>query len=111
MEVIEKAVGATTAQMRVYVCGPMTGHPGLNFPAFHAAAEKLRAKGLHVENPAEINADPSAEWTECMRADIARLVTCDAIYRLPGWELSRGACLENHIACQLGMDVISGTAQ
>ena len=43
--------------MRIYVAGPMTGHPELNFPAFHAAATELRALGHHVENPAEINAD------------------------------------------------------
>ena len=57
---------------RIYIAGPCTGYPDLNFPAFHAAAARLRAAGHHVENPAEINADPSAEWLDCMRADIAR---------------------------------------
>lgn len=92
---------------RVYVAGPMTGLPLLNFPAFHAAAAALRAEGHHVENPAEINADPSAGWVECMRADIARLVTCDAVHALPGWENSRGASLEVHIARALGLEVIT----
>jgi hypothetical protein len=90
---------------RIYVAGPMTGFPGLNFPAFHAAAAEWRAKGWHVENPAEINADPTAGWHECMRADIARLVTCNAIYLLPGWKLSRGARIEAHIARELDMAV------
>lgn len=89
--------------MRIYIAGPMTGIKDLNFPAFHAAAVKLRAFGHHVENPAEINADPEAAWADCMRQDIARLVTCTAIYLLPGWELSRGAKLEAHIAESLGM--------
>lgn len=92
---------------RIYVAGPMTGLPHLNFPAFHAAAAELRAAGHHVENPAEINADPNAAWSDCMRADIARLVTCDAVHVLPGWENSRGASLEVHIARALGIEVIA----
>ncbi len=94
----------TTAR-RIYVAGPMTGHPDLNFPAFHATAAALRADGWHVENPAEINADPAADWLVCMRADITRLVTCDAIYMLPGWKQSRGARVEHTLAVGLGLDV------
>lgn len=89
--------------MRIYVAGPMTGIPDLNFPLFHATAARLRAEGYDVVNPAEINADPSAGWLTCMRADIRELVTCDAIFLLPGWENSRGASLEAHIARKLGL--------
>ncbi len=92
--------------MRIYVAGPMTGLPGLNFPAFHEAARALRAEGHDVVNPAEINPDPSAGWLSCMRADIRELVTCDAIYLLQGWENSRGARLEARIAEGLGFQMI-----
>jgi len=91
---------------RIYIAGPMTGLPELNFPAFHAAAAALRAQGHHVENPAEINADPTAQWLDCMRADIARLVTCDAVHMLAGWEKSRGAKVEHGLAVGLGLAVI-----
>lgn len=91
---------------RIYIAGPMTGIEALNFPAFHRVAADLRAAGHHVENPAEINADPSAAWVDCMRADIARLVTCDTICLLPGWSASRGASLEYHIANNLGFAVM-----
>lgn len=91
--------------MKIYVAGPMTGLPGLNFPAFHAAAAYLRAQGHTVINPAEINPDTTAAWEECMRRDIAELVTCDCIHLLPGWEASRGATLEHHIATQLKLEV------
>lgn len=90
---------------RIYVAGPMTGLPDLNFPAFHAAATALRERGHAVVNPAEINTDPSACWHACMRADIRELVTCDAVALLPGWERSRGATLEHFLAVQLGMSV------
>jgi hypothetical protein len=45
----------------------MSGLPDLNFPAFRAAASKLRAVGIDAVNPAEINPDPNATWSECMR--------------------------------------------
>jgi hypothetical protein len=38
---------------RAYIAGPMTGLPEFNFPAFHAAAASLRARGFEVENPAQ----------------------------------------------------------
>ena len=89
--------------LRWYVAGPMTGLPNLNFAAFHAAAARLRGLGHEVVNPAEINPDQGAKWEDCMRADIKALMDCDAILLLPGWERSRGATLEHHIAKALGM--------
>ena len=92
--------------MRIYIAGPMTGLPDLNFPAFHAAAVRLRGLGHTVINPAEINSNPDADWADCMRKDIAELVTCDAVALLLGWSNSRGATLERHIASALGMPCV-----
>ncbi|MHA3905169.1 DUF4406 domain-containing protein [Castellaniella sp. WN] len=94
--------------MTIYIAGPMTGLPDMNFPAFHAAAEKLRADGFDVVNPAEINPDPETAWTDCMRRDIVALMDCDSILMLPGWPTSRGASLEFRIAFDLGMTVYYG---
>lgn len=91
---------------RIYIAGPMTGYPELNFPAFHREAAHYRAMGYEVINPAEINSDPKAEWLDCMRADIKQLVDCDTVAMLPGWEWSKGARLEHYIANALGMKVI-----
>lgn len=90
---------------RLYISGPMSGLPDLNFPAFHAEAARLRALGYEVVNPAEITTEPDADWATCLRADIRELVTCDAVATLGGWEQSRGATLEVHIAQQLAMSV------
>ena len=95
----------TTRPKKVYIAGPMSGLPELNFPAFHAEAAYLRAMGEEVINPAEIVTDPAAKWEACMRADIAQLVTCDCAHFLPGWEKSRGASLEFLIASQLGLEI------
>ena len=47
---------------RIYLAGPMSGLPELNYPAFHAKAAELRAAGHHVENPAENPAPPCGSW-------------------------------------------------
>lgn len=94
---------------RVYVAGPMSGLPDLNYPAFNETAARLRAKGWHVENPAE-NPEPHVDvgchWTAYMRMGISQLMTCHAIYLLPGWEQSKGAALEYLIAQRLGIKVM-----
>jgi len=91
--------------MRVYVSGPMTGLPNLNFPAFHKAAASLRASGYEVVNPAELDESDGVDlpWADYLRRDIRYLLDCTHIALLPGWENSRGARLEKHIADELGM--------
>lgn len=89
---------------RVYLSGPMTGLPDNNFPAFHAWAARLREQGFDVVSPAEIQ--EAGIWEMCLRADIRELCTCDAIALMPGWEPSKGANLELHLAHRLGMEVM-----
>ena len=91
---------------RIYLSGPMTGLPGLNFPAFHAMTAQLRDAGYMVTNPAEINPD-GGTWSECMRRDIKSLMDCDTVAKLPGWHSSSGARLEVLIAERLGMKVVN----
>lgn len=86
---------------RIYLAGPMTGLPDLNYPAFHAEAARLRAIGFRVENPAENQRQ--VDWQSYMRVAIAQLVKCDAVALLPGWQSSRGALIENGLAVSLGI--------
>jgi hypothetical protein len=92
--------------VRAYLSGPMTGLPDLNFPAFNAEAARLRELGYDVVNPAELNPDPNASWTACMRVDIAALMTCDVIAMLPGWERSKGAKAELQAAGLVDIPVV-----
>ena len=91
---------------RVYLSGPMSGRPEFNFPAFHAAASALRAKGFEVANPAEIEPTGEKTWANCMKADIKALCDCCTVALLPGWEDSKGANIEARLAIQLGMRVV-----
>ena len=101
---IEEIDGPVIEPKRVYIAGPMSGLPDMNYPAFNALAAKLRAQGLHVENPAE---NPVCDsWVAYMRLALRQMCTCDAVYLLPGWEASKGACIENDLANALWMQVI-----
>jgi len=102
--------------MKVYLSGPMSGIRDNNFPAFDAAAHALRARGINVVNPAELNPCPeppkedAEAWGQfyntCLRADLRAMMDCDAIALLPGWQRSSGANLELHVAHRVGMDVL-----
>jgi len=90
--------------LRVYVSGPMTGLPELNFDAFARAAQALRAAGYDVVNPAVLNA-PDVGWHECLKVDIQALCLCNALALLPGWTRSKGSHLELQIAHRLGYEI------
>lgn len=91
---------------RTYLAGPMSGLPDDNYPAFHAAAGALRAIGQVVESPAENPKPGVPTWENYLRAALTQMLRCDSILLLPGWEESRGARLEKHVAEALGMTVL-----
>jgi len=98
---------AASRANRLYLAGPMTGFEDFNFPAFNAMAAELRARGYVVENPAEHGVVDGADWADYMAYDLTRLGLCGQVAVLPGWENSKGARLEVHIARELGMKVVN----
>lgn len=90
----------------LYVSGPMSGHPDLNFSAFHEAASALRDKGFVVMNPAEIGlGGEDGGYADLLKKDIYLLLECDGVAVLEGWWKSRGAQCETFIAGILEMPV------
>ena len=95
---------------RIYLAGPMTGHPEHNFPAFHEAATKLTEAGWEVVNPADnFGGRTDLSRGSYLRIDVALLMQCDALAMLPGWHHSKGARLEYLLGCELGMPVIDAS--
>lgn len=94
--------------MKIFICGPMTGYPEFNFPAFHEAAIRLTRLGHEVENPAATGIVEGYEWSDYLRSSLAQLVKCEAVYVLPGWAGSKGANLELTVAEGLDMMIMNG---
>ncbi len=94
---------------RIYLSGPMTGIPRLNFPLFNRTAVRLRNMRWEVVNPVEINPDETANWLDCIAADLLAMKGCTAICMLPGWEASFGARIERMAAEKLGMRIFELT--
>jgi hypothetical protein len=102
--------------MRIYIAGPMRSIEFYNFPAFDAAAERLRAAGHDPVNPADLDRAVGVnEHTEplpegflrgAMKRDLSAICDCDAIALLPGWERSAGVKVELTLARFLGLQVI-----
>lgn len=93
-----------------YLCGPMSGIDKFNLPLFDVAAAALRAQGLEVISPAELDEPeyraacvmsdgkrlPSRHtYGELLARDIKLIIDqVGGLILLPGWTNSRGARLE-----------------
>jgi hypothetical protein len=97
--------------VKLYLAGPMRGVPDYNFPAFRAAALRLRFSGYEVWSPAERDIEENRDPNEIgelalkdyMADDLRAVCQSDAIVLLPGWENSTGAQLELHVARTCGI--------
>jgi hypothetical protein len=94
----------------------MSGYPNFNFDSFHGRAEKLKAEGWTVYNPAEkdeeYDLDPEAcetgdhalvaergfDFKTAYLWDVEHVIKADAIFMLKGWEFSAGATGEHAVA-------------
>jgi hypothetical protein len=91
-----------------YIAGPITGMPNFNIEGFRAAARELVRAGWRAVDPHTLHdVAPGVHPDEVYyRRDlIAMLDRCDAVVVLPGWEESRGAQTEVHVAVRCGMPV------
>lgn len=102
--------------MRIYISGPITGYADNNRAVFQSAKRALQEDlwgetpigdyAPEVVNPLDLpHQDQLPSWSSYLKRDIAELLTCDAVATLPGWQESRGAQLEVHIARELGLTV------
>ena len=93
--------------MIIYISGQISG---LNLneakATFKAVEDVLVETGCEVINPFNLFKEQDLTWSEFMVVDIKALLDCNAICMIKGWEQSKGARLEHHIAEELGFYVI-----
>ena len=94
----------------------MRGLAAFNFPAFDAAAKRLREWGHEVWSPAEHDVeadgfDPTKDaprtMAHYMARDLPAVCASDAVAVLPGWRNSVGARLEVYVAEQCGVPILA----
>lgn len=87
----------------IYIAGPMTGLPESNYPAFNACAERLRAEGYTVLNPAETDGGSSnKDRAFYFRHAVMDVLKSKSKTLLPGWGKSLGALTEVLVGWQIG---------
>jgi hypothetical protein len=110
--------------MTVYISGPVTGKRNNNRKAFEKAQAKLEKtfgfegdafriiSPMKIAETVEMNFSDmnrilrkakKPEWADYMKSCIKRLCDSSHVFFLKGWEKSRGAVLERHIAESLGL--------
>lgn len=86
----------------VYISGPMTKHPYVNYHSFYLAEAILNLGGItsdRIINPATIKHNPKSGWVDFMIEDIEGMfLRTDMLMLLPGWESSLGAKVEKAVA-------------
>ena len=105
--------------MRVYIAGPINGYPDHNRAAFLSAHARLESLGYDPVNPQDI---PNDHFGPClgdevnhsshrygcfMVPDLKALLDCGGYTLLDGWEMSRGATVEEAVARICGKTYIA----
>jgi hypothetical protein len=110
--------------IKIYLSGPISGKSKEEYMQDFAEEEEyLNDRGYSVVNPTKIrapNTDASGRvlidfdsniffqdslWNYYMRKGLVELCECQTIYMLEGWQDSKGARLEYHVAKEFGMSV------
>lgn len=99
-----------------YFSAPMAGYPRNNFDYFDRCVERLRASGVTIVSPHEIEHPPYAglleelshekEWAKYLEKDLVHMLQeTSGIILGKGWPESRGARLELDVNLQLARPV------
>jgi hypothetical protein len=92
----------------IYISGKVTGTDDYE-KRFAVIESRLKLQGWHVVNPVKKckHFPKDTKWETYMRYCIRLLTRCEAIYLLRGWRQSKGAVIEQRLAVDLGLTIIS----
>ena len=97
----------------IYISGPMTGHPNFNREAFVKAEMNLIGTGKEAVSPSLVDQDDEGKtwkplqgkWEYYLKIALSKMLRCNAIVMLPGWQESKGARVERYLAETLGYKI------
>lgn len=95
---------------KIYISGAITDMPNGNKFEFEKYENKFRVLGLEPINPHKLHTEEQIEkftWHDFMKSDIKALVDCDIVAVINGWQKSKGANLEVHIARHLEIPIVN----
>lgn len=107
---------------RVYIAGPMSGHPKFNVPAFIEAQGDLQERGFDAVLPVDLDVPAERKqllaskdgseagprsWATLLSEDLKLIgdTGVEGIVVLPGWKYSKGAKLETYFGRLLGLEI------
>lgn len=89
-----------------YIAGRVTGLPYNEVVSkFDKAETIVRNMGLEPINPLKL-VHPETPWSDAMQICLAKLEEADAIFLLPDFSESQGACMEFLKARQLKLNIM-----
>lgn len=91
---------------KLYISGSITGD--LNFKQkFRDYADYIDQNYTQYDviNPAEIVLPNLCDWEDYMCICLHLLNQCDAIFMLPDWKNSKGACVEHETAIKMNIPI------
>lgn len=97
----------------IYLASPYTGNEVPNFEAVAKKASELMVKGyiifcpISMCHPMSVHGKLPGGWEFWEKFDRTYLSVCNRVivYRLPGWEKSKGVTAEIKIAQELGIPI------
>tara|TARA_R110000782_G_scaffold102791_7_gene190229 strand:+ start:10203 stop:10538 length:336 start_codon:yes stop_codon:yes gene_type:complete len=88
----------------VYLSGAISNRTPAEAKAhFKEVQNQLTGAGYTVVNPMVIETN---DWFEGMKQCIKKLVDCNYVFMLNGWQDSRGALIERTLAMELNIPVV-----
>lgn len=97
---------STKQKIKVYIAGSITGTTANHKQRSEEAETQLRRLGFEPINPDKL--PENVKYKDAIKEGIKKLQECDAIYLIPGWEVSKGANLEKHFAEVLDKLILTG---
>lgn len=91
--------------MRIYIAGKITGDEDYGEKFAKAEDRLVEEMGYEVINPACLQLPDSCKWEDYMRLTLAMVDLSDAVYLLPDWKESPGACIEYGYALAKGKSI------